>query len=186
MNQSLTEIEKKLGNRIREARKRSGLTMKQLADAVGVSYLTIHRIENGKVSPSVSLLTEIALSLNEPITKFFEQGKNQLTLIKAENQPLIESQKLLVKLLIPRGMISKGFSLSFGQAKKGEFVGEHITEGHEISYIISGECVFRHAGKEYRMKKGDLVYFDGRLPHSVVALEPLEFLLIYLNEEKRG
>ena len=183
MGQVYSEVERNLGNRIRQARKRSGLTMNQLAELAGVSYLTIYRIETGKVSPSVSLLTEIAHHLNEPITKFFEKGENRLTLIRAENQPQIESQKLSVKLLAPRGLINNSLSVSLGQAGKGEFVGKHITEGYEISYIISGECVFKHGKKEYRMKKGDLVYFDGRVPHSVVALESLEFLLIYLRDD---
>jgi len=41
--------------------------MSQLAERVGVSYITIFRIETGKVSPSVVLLSEIAHSLGEPI-----------------------------------------------------------------------------------------------------------------------
>jgi transcriptional regulator with XRE-family HTH domain len=53
-----------VGNRIRERRKSLGYTMKQLADKVGVSSLTIHRVEMDKVSPSVALLSKIAESLD--------------------------------------------------------------------------------------------------------------------------
>ena len=62
-----------IGFRIRDLRKKKGLSMNQVADKVGVSYITIHRIETGKVSPSVVLLSEIADCLGEPITVFFEQ-----------------------------------------------------------------------------------------------------------------
>jgi len=45
--------------------------MKELAKKVGVSTITIHRIEKGEVSPSVAVLSEIAHQLNYPITSFF-------------------------------------------------------------------------------------------------------------------
>ena len=66
--------------------------MNQVADKVGVSYITIHRIETGKVSPSVVLLSEIASCLGEPITSFFEQGQGKCILIKAEGQTEIEAK----------------------------------------------------------------------------------------------
>ena len=157
--------------------------MTQLAEMVGVSYLTIFRVETGKVSPSVSLLSEIAHCLRQPIMSFFKQDQGRLTLIRAREQPEIESDKLKVRLLVPRGLINDTVSINLGKAKEGEFVDKHKTQGFELSYIVRGKCLFQHGATKYRMNEGDLVYFDGRVRHSVVALEPLEFLLIYFKEE---
>jgi transcriptional regulator with XRE-family HTH domain len=63
-----------IGNRIREIRKNNGMSMKEMAQKVGVSYLTIQRIETGKVSPSVALLSEIAYHLRHPIASFFDKA----------------------------------------------------------------------------------------------------------------
>jgi len=56
-----------VGKRVREVRKHAGLTMKELAEKVGVSFLTIQGIETGKVSLSVALLSEIAYTLDYPL-----------------------------------------------------------------------------------------------------------------------
>jgi len=64
-----------VGKRVREIRKNAGLSMKELAEKVGVSFLTIQRIETGKVSPSVALLSEIAYHLNYPLASLVAEGK---------------------------------------------------------------------------------------------------------------
>ena len=58
-----------VGDRIRALRKRVGLSMKQLAEKVGVGYLTIYRIETGTVSPSVALW--ISQNDNDPCQTLF-------------------------------------------------------------------------------------------------------------------
>ena len=178
------ESENELGIRIREARKSMGLTQKQLADMVGVSYLTIYRVETGRVSPSVSLLSDIADCLRKSVTSFLRQEQGRLTLIREEEQAEIESDALKVRLLVPKGLISESISISLGKAKVGEFVGNHTNEGFELSYIIRGKCLFKHGANEYNMNPGDLVYFDGSVWHSVVALEPLEFLIIQFRDNE--
>jgi len=175
--------ENKVGNKIREARKKAGLTMTALAKKVGVSYLTIYRIETGKVSPSVALLSEIAHCLNKPITSFFDEKRGEMTIIKSSEQPVAQSEKLAVRLLAPKGLINNQISISLGKAEKGEFVGRHKTNGFEFSYIIRGSCLFRYGNTDYKLEQGDLVYFDGGTWHSVTALEPLEFLAIYFRNK---
>ena len=178
------QVSSQLGFRIRDVRKKNGLTMRQLADRVGVSYITIYRIETGKVSPSVVLLSEIAYSLGEPIKAFFEQDRGKCILIKAESQPEVEANKLNLKLLIPKSLINDSISISIGKARKGKCIGKHKNNGFEMSYIIKGKCLFKYGNEEYEMKKGDAIYFEGKTAHSVVALEPLEFLAIYFREIK--
>jgi transcriptional regulator with XRE-family HTH domain len=176
------QVSNQIGFKIRDVRKKNGLTMTQLADRVGVSYITIYRIETGKVSPSVVLLSEIAHSLGEPIKEFFEHDKGKCIFIKAEDQPEIEANKLNLKLLAPKSLIDDSISISIGRAKKGKCIDRHKNNGYEMSYIIKGKCLFKYGNEEYEMKKGDAVYFEGKTVHSVIALEPLEFLAIYFRD----
>ena len=175
--------QKKLGNKIRELRKNMGLTMQQLADLVGVNYTTIYRVETGKVSPSVVLLSDIAHQLGYSITGLLKEERGQLTLIRAKDQPLVESERMSIRLLMPKGVINDKISISLGKGSAGEIVGRHETPGYELAYIIRGKCVFGHGENEYTLEQGDLVYFDGSVKHAVTALEPLEFLAIYFRDE---
>ncbi len=59
------------GNRVAQARKRTGLTQPQLAEKVGVGRATVARIEAGRQSPSVALALKIAREVGEPVETLF-------------------------------------------------------------------------------------------------------------------
>jgi putative transcriptional regulator len=62
----------KLGNNLRKLRfLHSELSQQDLANAVGVTRLTIHSIETGKFNPSVSLALKIAKFLNKTLEEVF-------------------------------------------------------------------------------------------------------------------
>lgn len=174
--------QKRLGSKIRELRKDMGLTMQQLADLVGVNYTTIYRVETGKVSPSVVLLSDIAHHLGHSITSLLNEERHRLTIIRAEDQPLVESERMAIRLLIPKGIINEKISISLGKGSQGEIVDSHETPGYELSYVIRGKCVFKYGDTDHKLEEGDLVYFDGKIKHAVRALEPLEFLAIYFRD----
>ena len=168
-----------VGNRVREIRKRVGISMKELAKRVGVSTLSIYRIETGKTSPSVALLSDIAQCLNYPISSFLTSSDKKVLLIKANEPQVIEGDNLELRLTAPRGLIDKNISITVGKAGKGEFVSKHKHVGYEVAYVLKGSCLFRHGNKEYELKKGDCLCFDSTIPHSVTALEPHEFFGIH-------
>jgi transcriptional regulator with XRE-family HTH domain len=174
--------QRRLGLRIREFRKERGLSMQQLAELVGVNYTTIYRVETGKVSPSVVLLSDIAHQLGHSITSILDNKRAQLTIVRAETQPVVDSDELSIRLLAPQGLVNDKISISLGKAEVGEFVSKHTTDGFELAYIIRGHCVFVYGGEEHELFEGDLIHFDGRVWHSVTAITPLEFLAIYLRD----
>lgn len=179
----MVESEKtRLGHRIRSVRKDRGLSISKLAEKVGVNYATIHRVETGKVSPSVVLLSEIAQVLGYSVVNLLEEKSSPLKIVRAEEQPELESDLLRVRLLAPKGLISDKMSISLGQAEVGKFVSKHTTKGYEMAYIQEGVAIFDYGGQEYELRKGDLIYFDGSTAHSVKALKPLVFLAIHFSD----
>lgn len=169
-----------VGNRIRQKRKSLGLNMKEFAERIGISYLTLFRIETDKVSPSVALLSEIAHHLGQHITDFLQE-KNELTLVRKGKAPVIRSKKLRLELLLPKGIVDEKVSVSLGEARRGEFVGKHSHSGFEVTYHIRGRSLFRYGPKEYELNQGDLICFDSSVEHSVFALGPLTFLSVYFR-----
>ena len=53
-----------LGNRIRNARERAGLTQEQLAERIGTSRAAIARYESGEIEPKLRNLAAIAVELH--------------------------------------------------------------------------------------------------------------------------
>jgi transcriptional regulator with XRE-family HTH domain/quercetin dioxygenase-like cupin family protein len=63
-----------LGERVREARLRRGLTIRGLAGTVSVTASMISQIETGRSQPSVSTLYALATALEVPIEELFHSG----------------------------------------------------------------------------------------------------------------
>jgi len=62
----------KLKNNLRKYRFEAGeLSQQELANAVGVTRLTIHSIETGKFNPSVLLALKIAAFFKRPVENIF-------------------------------------------------------------------------------------------------------------------
>ena len=59
----------KLGNNLKDFR--AGLSQQALADAVGVTRLTIHSIENSKFAPTTLLALKLARHFNTSVESIF-------------------------------------------------------------------------------------------------------------------
>jgi transcriptional regulator with XRE-family HTH domain len=57
--------------RLREWRLKRGHSLRTLAAKAGVSYVTVVRIEQGTMSPTVTTLLKLARALKVHITEFF-------------------------------------------------------------------------------------------------------------------
>jgi len=65
------EVNKKLGQKLKKARKNSGITQEQLAEKVGMHYTSISRIETGDANPPVQTINKIAKALKIPLSDLF-------------------------------------------------------------------------------------------------------------------
>jgi len=67
----------KLKNDLRRCRfEHNEISQQRLANAVGVTRLTIHSIEKGKFNPSVLLALKIAEFFNKPVGEIFYLEKD--------------------------------------------------------------------------------------------------------------
>jgi transcriptional regulator with XRE-family HTH domain len=84
-----------IGLRIKQARKKRGVTQKMLAKRVNRSVQAISSYERNVQPPPTEILISIALALNESPTYFLEyEAEPSLSL-----KPLTEEQRELIELL---------------------------------------------------------------------------------------
>ena len=85
--------DKLIGDRIRDARKKAGLTQLQLADRIFVSESYIALIESNKRNPSTAVLSKIAEVLNLTTDHIlFEASSRTLDSYTLDWQKLIENR----------------------------------------------------------------------------------------------
>ena len=73
-----------IGERIREERKKQGLTQKRLGELCGIAEPTIRKYELGKLNPKYQTLQKIAGALNISISAFFPDAPLGASLLKLE------------------------------------------------------------------------------------------------------
>lgn len=62
-----------VGAKIKEYRKKAGLTQQQLAEKIGKKEVTIRKYENSSREPRLSVIQEICAALNIPVDTFGEE-----------------------------------------------------------------------------------------------------------------
>ena len=67
---------KKIGELIRSLRKERGVSLRELAKKVSVSFVNISHIENGKVETSKKILKQIAEALNYDVDKLYSTSNH--------------------------------------------------------------------------------------------------------------
>jgi len=143
--------------------------LRALAEKSGLSANTLSLIENGKTSPSVTTLQQIALALNITITAFFET--------KASREPVIYTQKSQRKGSsfargkieeLGRGIGAEGlqpFLVALDpHSDSGSQPLSH--DGSQFIYCLTGRVNYNIAGEEYVLEPGDTLLFSSKMPHS--------------------
>jgi transcriptional regulator with XRE-family HTH domain/predicted Fe-Mo cluster-binding NifX family protein/mannose-6-phosphate isomerase-like protein (cupin superfamily) len=165
---NLTPAEVLVGRKLRELRTRKGLSLRALADRSGLNVNTLSLVENGKSSPSVSTLQQLALALDVPIATFFESEpiEKRIVFTPADQRPQAafgstQMQNLGKDLA---GSIVQPFAVTL---KPGTGSGDRmiVHTGHEFVYCLTGSIRYQIGEIGYILKPGDSLVFEAHLPH---------------------
>ncbi len=163
-----TPAEVLVGRKLRELRNRNGLSLRVLADRSGLNINTLSLVENGKSSPSVTTLQQLALALEVPIATFFESEpvEKRVVFTPTAQRPQAafgstQMQNLGKDLA---GSIVQPFAVTL---KPGMGSGDRmiVHTGHEFVYCLSGAIHYQIEQDEYILKPGDSLVFESHLPH---------------------
>ncbi len=91
--------QEKVGNFIKEIRKRNNLTQKQLADKLNVTYQAVSKWENGKNVPDIAIMMDISKLFNVDIDELLN-GENKVKKKKSYKKIYIILSILIIISLI--------------------------------------------------------------------------------------
>lgn len=83
-----------IGAKLRELRKRRGLSQEQLAEKIDVTYQQIQQYENGSTKLNTDKLQAAAIALSVPISAFFIERNNE-TILSEEELMLVNGFRAL-------------------------------------------------------------------------------------------
>ena len=135
----------RVGQHLHIIRKARRLSIRALAELSGLSVNTLSLIENGKTSPSVSTLHQLAQSLDVPITAFFEHEHPQKKIVyqrAGERQQLVFSQGQVESL--STGMPKMGSEPFITRLEPNANSGNApiVYAGREFIYCLEGHITY--------------------------------------------
>lgn len=100
MDQKPGKSEKKIGSKIKRARKEVGISQKELAKYLEISDKAISAYEVGRAAPSFEMVQRISKLVHKPIQYFSDDPEANLDVqvkLSRVEQELLEIKKLLSK-----------------------------------------------------------------------------------------
>jgi transcriptional regulator with XRE-family HTH domain len=157
-----------VGNQLRALRKARRFSIRNLAEISGLSVNTLSLIENGKTSPSVNTLSQLAQSLNVPITAFFEiEHKKKIVYQKAgERKQIVFSQGQLESLSGDMPHVGSEPFITRLEPNASSGVEPIIYAGRQFIYCLEGHITYTIEGEAYPLTPGDSLIFGAYTPHS--------------------
>ena len=192
------------GSRIREMRKRRGLTLKEVAEATGYTIGHISQIERDLKSPSLVALRKIAACLNcsevwlimddsELSAKSSEEGKKskESYLMRKENRipmkiPEIDvSYSIFTPSKLPNAQEAQMTGLIV-RLKPNTWVTEKmISHGNydESLLLLKGELELRIDNSTYMIYEGDSFYIPKKCLHNYLNTSDEEAtIIVYFSQ----
>ena len=181
-----------IGKRIKETRNSKDLTIASLSKKAGISKGLLSRVENGRTIPSLPVLLELIRALDVEMPLFFDgldnpsfmyihQKREDYKLIRKENAEGFNYMSILTESF--SNIVFQATLLFLEPHAKREKV---VTDGYEFIYLIDGEIGYLLGEEKLIMKKGDSLFFDGRIPHLKLneTDKTAEILVIYMLTSK--
>ncbi len=174
-----------LGQRIRQQRLAKRVTLRQLADSLGVSMAKLSNIENDKGTIDLAELGQIAAALSVPLVTLFPRSRITHYLVRRSSE-IARQSRVLRELVGPE----PGPALHHNPIRSlaEPFIGKHMEpllvdiqpladdqlqyvahDHEEFLFVLRGEVEILIKGdgllRREVLQRGDSVYFRSSLPH---------------------
>jgi len=173
-----------VGERLRIHRRAKGLSLRVLAERLGVSPSLISQIERGRARPSVSTLFAIATELDASLDELlFNDERPSAATSGPESRPSpVQGAGSRHHIRLASGVVwerltttsQPGVEFLFvvydvgGASSPGDTYQNHA--GYEWGYVISGVLEVIIGFDRYVLQPGDAVSLDSSMPHRLANI----------------
>lgn len=172
-----------IGTRLREARLRQGMSLRSVAQSLGVSASLISQVETGKTQPSVStlyaLVSHLGISIDELLgvvptpVDVPEPAAPQASLTISTIQHASDNAVLEMENGVKWERLAMGDSgpadallVTYEPGASSSIEGKLMRHaGVEYAYLIEGELTLQLDFDTYVLGPGDSLHFDSVRPH---------------------
>ncbi|MES2732117.1 MAG: XRE family transcriptional regulator [Bacteroidota bacterium] len=178
-----------IGLRILEIRKEKKMSLRELAKRSRLSPGLISKIENFRTVPSLSVLIDIANSLEVDVAVLVRNinGDTEAPYIlvragEGEIEKREDSKGLIYRYLLSQNLASHSLRVNEVTINPNTTRKPISTNALELIHVLEGELSYGLKDEEIALSKGDTLYFDGMLAHSVHNKSelPARLLKVYL------
>ncbi len=172
-----------LGKELKRIRKSKNLNLKEVAEMSGVSTGLVSKIENFRTTPSLPVLLKIMrtleinlseLNLNTNGTEKFIHVKKGEGQVEDRDDSVGLEYTFLFSSQISRDNLRTYIVTVFA----GVYREPIATDATEIIYVISGEVNYIVQDETVLLRKGDVLFFDGSIPHALHNKTPEKVVLL--------
>lgn len=179
----------KLGERIRDIRRRNNWTLEDASRRTGLARSTLSKIENEQMSPTFEVVQKLAAGLEIELPQLFEASEaggatGRRTITRAgEGRPRVTAtyeHELLSVELAKRKMIPFKTRV---RARSFESFSNWVRHpGEEFLYVLEGSVAFYSEFYEpVVLAAGDSVYYDSDMGHACVSVGDEDALILWVS-----
>ena len=160
---------------LRRERRRTGLSLTEVARRAGIAKSTLSQLESGTGNPSVETLWAICVALDAPFSRLLDPPRSQTQVIRADEGPTVAAAEAdyLATLLAacPPGARRDVYRIQAepGHARASE---PHMPGVVEHVVLSIGRALVGMAGEPVELAPGDYIKYPGDVAHVFEALEP--------------
>ncbi len=179
----------KLGERIRDIRRRNNWTLEDASRRTGLARSTLSKIENEQMSPTFEVVQKLAAGLEIELPQLFEASEaggatGRRTVTRAgEGRPRVTAtyeHELLSVELAKRKMIP--FKTRVRARSFDSFSSWVRHPGEEFLYVLEGSIAFYSEFYEpVVLAAGDSVYYDSDMGHACISVSDEDALILWVS-----
>lgn len=170
----------RMGERLRLERQARGLSLRELAQRLGVSASLISQVETGRANPSVSTLYAIAAELDVSLDELLFEERRPQAAGEAPASPrverLVQPRESRKRIRLASGVTwdrltttsepdTEFLYVTYEVGGASSHDGFQRHQGHEWGYVIDGTLEVHIGFEVIVLRPGDAVSFDSTVPH---------------------
>ncbi|MEU5212464.1 XRE family transcriptional regulator [Streptomyces sp. NPDC020742] len=166
--------------RLRDLRRRSGLTLETAARLVGLSPAHLSRLETGRRQPSLPMLLALARTYGTTVSDLLgEAAPERDPVIRADRAEPSEAGGWTYWTAGGAGRAMQALRVHVPQRAQGELVRVH--PGEEWLYVLTGRLRLTLGPAVHVLGPGDAAHFDSLTPHRLAAAAPGGTELLFVH-----